>query len=326
MEIQKAKLGTYDKQYTPIVRTETPTSVKPNILRDLEDPVVKALILSDKVLLSPEAKKLLKKLANNDLKETINNSEELLSEQEWLELYSALQEFAATNAETAALSSNTKFELVSLKQRPLIEDSIEGPRPKKAPKQSLNSTEELLDKMIVSAPSLHAKTAVIKELTVFGEELIKECKHFGVRIIILPREKHLGELKIGGTTLIGHGERTFDGRPWETVRGIYDTGRRLIALGEELIGLSHSVSSRHEFAHAYDHMYTTKYNRKLPLSVQLWNLFAKDRKNFISEYAATKPSEYFAETVEAFLNPRKNSRLIQCDPSMATFLTKLLTV
>ena len=119
MEIQKPGFGIYDKQYVSVIRSDTPSSVKPNVLRNLEDPVVRAFILTDAVSLSPEAKKLLKKLANMESPGSFTlNDSHLFSEEQWLELYTALKQFAMTNSN----NNNKKPDTIVLNQRPFNPD------------------------------------------------------------------------------------------------------------------------------------------------------------------------------------------------------------
>ncbi|HEY4003316.1 MAG TPA: hypothetical protein VGO93_30895, partial [Candidatus Xenobia bacterium] len=66
-----------------------------------------------------------------------------------------------------------------------------------------------------------------------------------------------------------------------------------------------------------------KNDRKLPLSVQLWNMFAGKRAGLITPYAGTNPQEYFAECVEAWFSPEGRQRLQAVDPQMDDYLTTL---
>ena len=129
--------------------------------------------------------------------------------------------------------------------------------------------------------------------------------------------------RIKGMMIVAPGERSFDGRPWEIVRGIYTTDRRLIVAGEELLGKGPKSVMRHEFGHAFDDAFTKRNQRRLPLSVQLWNSFAPTRKALPSAYASTNPAEYFAESVDTFFIPEGNKYLKMNDPQMHEYLTVL---
>ena len=133
----------------------------------------------------------------------------------------------------------------------------------------------------------------------------------------------LTDIKLHGMMIVAPSERTFDGRPWGAVRGIYCSDRRLFVVGEELIGRSDGSVARHEFAHAYDHTFSQKNHRRLPLSVQLWNSFRQERTGLVSAYAATNPAEYFAESVEAFFQEGARDALRQQDPLMFDYLKQL---
>ena len=139
----------------------------------------------------------------------------------------------------------------------------------------------------------------VNELDPLGEKMLSFVKNFGVHIIILKRNENLTQRKIKGMMIAAPGERSFDGRPWEIVRGIYCPDRRLIVAGEELLGMGKRSVMRHEFGHAFDNAFTKRNQRRLPLSVQLWNSFAPTRKALPSEYASTNPAEYFAESESA---------------------------
>ena len=101
----------------------------------------------------------------------------------------------------------------------------------------------------------------------------------------------------------------------------------MIVLGEELLDESRRSGRsvvRHEFAHAYEDAWSSKRARRFPLGVELWYRFEKTRKAFITPYAASKPAEYFAESVEAFCDPILRDKLQQADPAMYDYLGRLL--
>src|ERR1700730_250941 len=62
MKIEGTNMFNYDAQHLQIVKRETPQSIKPNIFMDIDEQVATALLMSDVVSLSAEAKELLKKL------------------------------------------------------------------------------------------------------------------------------------------------------------------------------------------------------------------------------------------------------------------------
>ena len=100
----------------------------------------------------------------------------------------------------------------------------------------------------------------------------------------------------------------------------------MICLGEEQLDESQRTGRstvRHEFAHAYEHVWSDKRQRRHPLSVELWYRFEKTRKGFITAYASTQPAEYFAESVEAFFAPGLRDKLLMADPDMFAHLREM---
>jgi len=181
--------------------------------------------------------------------------------------------------------------------------------------------------MVAICPSKRSAKKVAKDLEVFGSEVVSDVKRFGTRIIVVPAGEPISSIKLNDLYLFGQGEKTHDGRDWSTVRGAYSAKRRVIVLGEELLNESRRSGRsviRHEFAHAYEDVWSTKRKRKFPLGVELWYRFESTRKAFISEYASTKPAEYFAESVEAYFSPQHRERLRAADPGMFDYLTELL--
>ena len=180
--------------------------------------------------------------------------------------------------------------------------------------------------LVVDCPSKQSAKKVAKDLEVFGSDVITEVKKFGTRILVLPPSRSISTVKLGGLFLFGPGEKTHDGRDWSTVRGAYSAKRQVMVLGEELLDESRRSGRsvvRHEFAHAYEDAWSKKRHRKFPLGVELWYRFEKTRKGFISEYASTKPAEYFAESVEAFCDSHHRQRLRAADPDMYQYISEL---
>ena len=177
--------------------------------------------------------------------------------------------------------------------------------------------------MIYYAPSEEARIKTQDELEPMGFTVVSMLRDFGTHIIVLERNKALTQLKINNMYVVAPSEKTFDGRPWSRVRGLYDNARRLLVIGEEQLGVEGHSAARHEFAHAYDNAFSQNHGRRLPLSVQLWNKFRANRTGLISSYAATNPAEYFAESVEAFFQPGLKAQLRQRDPDMYAYLEDL---
>lgn len=322
MEIQGPDFRGYDKQHLQVTRRLTPEVVKPNIFRGMSDEAALALLMTDVIILSPEAEKLLKKLkekwdASQEELDDIINDEEFIAN--LYKLKQLVRKKKKPDEEGEKIEHFTPY---------VSGIDKEKEKEKKKEKRGLAYSElrENIDKMIVYCANQDAKTKLIKELEALGESMIYGCKQFGVRIIILKINQPVTDVRIANMQLIGAGERTADGRPWSAARGMYDQSRRIIVIGEEQIGRAGSSTIRHEFAHAFDHAFTTKNQRKLPLSVQLWNFFAEKRKELVTDYAGTNPAEYFAESVEEYFNPGGPENIKDKDPLMLEYLEKLFSV
>jgi len=323
MEIKGPEFFRYDARHLQVARQLGAESIKPNVLRDVNDSVAMALLLTDVVELTPQARKILEQLRQS-------------LGQDGAELAAALR--GKGNEQLIYTYKQLRDLVYGKPDQPDQEGrTVDDPNafvvplggkeePRRRPRSGgMSEARELVMKMIVATPSEQIKRVLATELEILGEKVIDACKRFGVRIVVLGRRQVMSELKIGGTFLVGKGEKTFDGRPWDGVRGIYDQGRRLMVLGEETVANPRHSAPRHEFAHAFDHTFTSRNQRRLPLSVQLWNLFQDDRSSLVSEYAATNPAEYFAECVEAYFRESSRAELAGRDPRMHEYLTQLFS-
>lgn len=325
--------GGYDAKHIAHVQREIARSVKPNLLRQLEDDdldeaAFMRLLTEDLVDLSPEAKELLKSLRKDRTRRKSKKEDPTESNSDFLSLLTGLEDFRKQVEENQRQDDPT----FRRKGQPFMPPSL--PLSQHVPRSStdsasswrrpgLNEAGELARKMVVYSPKPELKEQLALELQVFGKTIVQQVKQFGVRVIILERHKALTDIRIQGMMMVAPSERTFDGRPWGAVRGIYCSDRRLFVVGEELIGRSNGSVARHEFAHAYDHTFSQKNHRRLPLSVQLWNSFRQERTGLVSAYAATNPAEYFAESVEAFFQEGGREALRQQDPLMFDYLKQL---
>jgi hypothetical protein len=310
MKIEGLQFFNYDPKHIQILRQELAQSIKPNVLRDMGDEVAMALVLSDAVSLSPEAKAILRKLRaelSKDPKISAKDRQEL---ERLFYTYKEVRDVVYGKQEEEG-------------ERLFLPIQIPLSQPEGEKKRGKSAAEELVEKMIVFSPRPELKKLLAQELGVLGENMISAVKQFGTRIIILGRNQVMSQIKIAGMTVVAKGEKTFDGRDWDNVRGIYDSERRIIMLGEEMIARPEFSAGRHEFAHAFDHTFTVKNQRRLPLSVQLWNLFRGERQELISGYAGTNPAEYFAECVEAFFRKESRAKLEANDPKMFQYLENL---
>lgn len=333
MEVRGPNFGQYDAQHIQQVQREIARSVKPNVLRQLEDDLdpesLLKLLSEDLVELSPEAREFLKKLRRRMKRHGERHMMQGNTREEFEELLGNLHEMRQAVDE--------EIEKAPPQGKPFIPPVIQlsgrtpgaqgggGAGRANGSATPTGPAADLVEKMTYHAPSTAARHQLMRELSVFGPHTVAQVKQFGVRIIVLDRDMTLADLKIAGMHVVGAGERTFDGRPWAMVRGLYDSSRRLLVVGEELLGMRSRSCARHEFAHAYEHAYSTKNRRTLPLSVELWNSFAKTRTGMVSNYASTNPAEYFAESVEAFFEEGPRQYLKTADPQMFDYLTGLFS-
>lgn len=327
--------GGYDAKHIAHVQREIARSVKPNLLRQLEDndmdeAAFMRLLTEDLVDLSPEAKEMLRSLRKERARRKTKKEDPSENNSDFLSLLTGLEDFRKQVEEGQRQQGDEAFRG---KGKPFMPPSL--PLSQHVPRATshessaswrrprLDEAGELARKMVVYAPRPELKEQLALELQVFGKAIIQQVKQFGVRVIILERHKALTDIRIQGMMMVAPSERTFDGRPWGAVRGIYCSDRRLFVVGEELVGRPEGSVARHEFAHAYDHTFSQKNHRRLPLSVQLWNSFRQERTGLVSAYAATNPAEYFAESVEAFFQEGARDALRQQDPLMYDYLKQL---
>jgi hypothetical protein len=324
MEIQKANLRSYDARYIQAIQSETARSIKPNIFRDIPEEVQLALWLTDLVELSPEAQLLLKKFRKKD--ETKN-----LDTIDWRSLLEALEEMQHKLREKndGKKKEESFLNLVGLPVmcpplQKLLSQKNNG-KPSRKTEASKTSTASLVEKMIVRSTGEETNKRLVAELEPLGYAFVETCYHFGVKIAVLRENEKPSQLRFHFMALVVPGSKTFDGRLRDEVRGSYFSDRRLLILGEEQIGIPTSLIAVHELAHAYDHAFSEKHQRVHRLSTQLWNLFSKSRKGFVTSYASTNPAEYFAESVTAYFIPKRRTLLEKLDPSMFEFLSALFT-
>lgn len=316
----------YDSQHLKVSRRLTAESVKPNVFKDEESKQVQ-LNIKDQVALSAEAKELLKQLKKEGKKIASSKDEDfesLLGNLRKLKEEAEKEEEEGNDSKKESKGKKLLFQessdgkyIIPISQK-TIED--EENRPKKRLHARFS---DIIEGMLVSDTTSEQRRLVIGELDILGEKMLRFVKNFGTHIIILKKNENLTQRRIKGMMIVAPGERSFDGRPWEIVRGIYTTDRRLIVAGEELLGQGPKSVMRHEFGHAFDDAFTKRNQRRLPLSVQLWNSFAPTRKALPSAYASTNPAEYFAESVDTFFIPEGNKYLKINDPQMHEYLTIL---
>lgn len=329
MKIEGPNFGNYDSRHLNIVRREVPQSIKPNLFRDLDEGVAQALLFTDVVNLSSEAKALLKKLKKQmaGQKEAVAHDESSVQEL----IYTLRQLRALVNADEQhqnegeqapvdgrATAKDTSY---TLPHHPMQLGSVV--RGGGGARRPGGAVRDIIERMIGYAPSDPARAALVDELVVLGEKMCDTVARFGVKVIILEPTRAVTDVRLAGMMIVAPHEKTFDGRPWAGVRGLYDQSRRIMVIGQEKLGQAGHSTARHEFAHAFDHTFTVRHSRRQPLSVQLWNLFAEQRRGLVTEYAGTNPSEYWAESVESFFKPNGRALLMDRDPQMHQYLEAL---
>ncbi len=345
--ISGPSFGRYDPGHIGVSQRLTPQSIAPNVLRDLKDRYqldledldveeLLALLTQDELELSDEALDLLRERQRGRKKKRGRARHEDDSEEAFLELLHRLdEEEIRTPVEIRGSGDPRPFipPVITLSQySPTLENSRPAPSKRDSSEDEseylrLSRAGRIAISIVAICPSKTSAKKVAKDLEVFGEEVHSEVKRFGTSIIVAPPEQPLTSIKIGGMYIFGPGEKTHDGRDWSTVRGAYSSKQRVMVLGEELLDESRKSGRsvvRHEFAHAFEDAWSKKRQRKFPLGVELWYRFEKTRKAFITPYAATKPAEYFAESVEAFFDPTMRERLRLADPAMHDYLEQLL--
>lgn len=340
MKIEGPNFNNYNPQHLPVVRREVPHSIKPNLFREVEETIEQALRYKDLVNLSPEARALLKKLKRQMAGESTDSDldeagvEHLIyTLRELRELVYARKESGGEHTEQAPTNgkkpSSNGSQAFSFNP-PVLQLGValqggrgggrgDGP----LPSGSHGIVREIIERMTVYSPSDKTRLDLCDELGVLGEKMVDTVSRFGVKVIVLEPNRAITDLRLAGMSVVAPSERTFDGRPWSGVRGLYDQSRRIIVIGQEKLGKIEQSAARHEFAHAFDHTFTVRHSRRQPLSVQLWNLFAEQRRGLVTQYAATNPAEYWAESVESFFKPNGRERVRQCDPQMYQYLETL---
>ncbi|MEW6278036.1 MAG: hypothetical protein AB1758_05390 [Candidatus Eremiobacterota bacterium] len=326
MEIRGTNFQGYDGAHIQAVQRELARSVKPNVLRQLEDlddeQKIAFLLTTDMLDLSPDAREYLYKLRRR-MREEGKKQFSYATKADFEALLAGLEAFREELAQEEAPNQEP------LPNEPLfpaiIQLSSYVPRDGRAssPVESDSPTAALLKRMIRYAPADDAREQMIRELEPMGETMVGKLKQWGLNIIVLHPQVALTDLMIKGMRVVAPGERTFDGRPWSLVRGLYDQSRRLLVVGQELLGRPGRSAARHEFAHAYDHYVQDKESRTHPLSVQLYNRFAAQRSGVVSDYAQVNPQEWFAESVEAFFEDGARDTLRSRDPLMFDYLCEL---
>ena len=138
----------------------------------------------------------------------------------------------------------------------------------------------------------------------FGWRLIGLFSRFGVKLEVSPKEEYSSR----------HGHTL----------GKYYADRRTAVIRED--AFYQDFTTAHEMGHALEHLISSLCLGGHSLATRMWHTFADQRKGFVTEYAATRPTEYFAESVEAFFRDDQWWLLEEWDPGMYDFLDTLFTI
>lgn len=114
----------------------------------------------------------------------------------------------------------------------------------------------------------------------------------------------------------------YRGRRRQNTSALYFPRRRLISINADQLSPTGSTIF-HEFGHAIEYLINRVCLRNHSVSTMLWHGFAPERKAFVTDYAQTKPREYFAESVTAFFFAPEWAWMQKHDPGMAAFVQAL---
>lgn len=191
--------------------------------------------------------------------------------------------------------------------------------------------------------ALEQAAAIVTAMVGRNEYAQRKLADKQLTFVIIPADRAMTELQEFSALV---GKSTFDGRPWEGVRGVgrqeTPDGRIAIAAGEEtLIGVASARANypagysvgQHEFAHVLqlDGMTSEQRSRVSKLFDARTTADPENRNGSWSDaYAAENEREYFAQSSNVFFGTNKmganhNGRawLHQNDPEMYAFLVEL---
>lgn len=173
-------------------------------------------------------------------------------------------------------------------------------RPKEPEGPERSTVRGWLKEMLVASPSGEATERYLNDAEPIGWRLIRLLKRLKIRVEIVSEREYNKKRRKGSTYLLHH--------------------YRLVLLNENDLELENESVTRHELGHALDYMIAHLSLRGKPASALLHLGFQEDRKSFVTPQAATKPLEYFAESVEAYFKPHSRVWLEHNDPGMHAFL------
>lgn len=158
-------------------------------------------------------------------------------------------------------------------------------------------------KMIVYYPTVGIAKNLVDQMHVLGEKILETCLKFGVKIVIIRKDQKVSDVLPGGETI-------------EDLRAGYSENLKVCFVGEEWVrpeyqNLYRFNPSIYLMAIAFDHSTGEDSFASLKSPFVLNNYHACRREEsghlFIDGLSAFSPVEYFAQTLEAYLQLEDNS-------------------
>lgn len=159
---------------------------------------------------------------------------------------------------------------------------------------------------VQSCPDDDAWYQFCEDTAKMGWRLVGLLRRFAVEVNILDDPSFVSRY--------GHG-----------LAGKYFYREKLVVLKESALYVPGPSITLHEFGHALDHMISILSHGSYKASASFWMGFSSRRGGFVSEYATTKPEEYFAESVSGFFHQASAQHLARHDEGMYAFLNALFS-
>ncbi len=175
---------------------------------------------------------------------------------------------------------------------------------KRTGKASEREVSEWVEEMLLSDYHEEHFDWAFQQVRPFGWRLIGLFSRFGVKLAVMPEDEYG---KHHGHTL-----------------GKYYSNRNTAVVREDAFYENFTVA--HELGHALEHLISSLCLGGHSAATRMWHGFADERYDFVTDYAATRPTEYFAESVEAYFRDDQWWLLQEWDPGMYNFLDALFTI
>lgn len=186
------------------------------------------------------------------------------------------------------------------------------------------------------APSdlAEAEAARVVSMMTTRPDLQKKLKAAKVELVIIPKDTQMTALPEFASM---RGQRTFDGRDWDTVRGVggtrTDDGRWAVGIPEENLADLPSDSypgnysvGTHELAHVIHEHVTKAEKQAIALAFEARTAAGGP---WTEAYGSSNVHEYFAQATNAFFDRNEGmghsgkAWLAQNDPAIFALLTKI---